>query len=744
LTDFQQSSKVIVEEEEPRIRSIPAAATAVAGAVGIAERGPIGTAVLCTSFEEYQQSFGGFTANSDLALGAMGLFQNGGSQLWVVRTAHYTDPSDTTSCTAKRGSSVLTSPGAPGPARVTSTALTPLALADGAAIVVSIGGAADQTATIHATPAMIAGTAAGPFVLADLQTLQVQVGRSAVQTLVFHAASFTSIAAATDLETAEEINAQLAGGKALVVGGKLALAADAAGTASTIAVVGGTAAAALGFAAGSAAGTGNVGDVGAVTAAELTALLAVAIPGLVLETGGAGAWGLATVAAGAAVTLQVRPGTAAAFGLDQVLHAGVASAATPAWRADARDPGAYANRVSLELRAAASGTAGLVDLSVLQDGVRRESFLDLSADPKSARYALSLVNDARAGSWFVRLADLGLAGSPAPSPQTVPLTGGDDGLAGLADQDFIGAAGAKTGLFALDQVQDLSLLLVPGRATPAVQHAMLDYCERERAGAAFAVLDPPEAASAADIVKYVVVTADLLNASEYGAIYWPRVLVLNPSKTVFGSVDTVVVPPSGIVCGVCARNDGARPGGIYDPPAGIERGKMLGVVGFETGEVLEEKKRDLVYPKRINPLTTGPGLPRFIDGSRTLKGDGNFPYVAERRGTIFIERSLKQGLQFARHRNNTEALRAMVRRTVTAFLLVQMRNGAFRSMNPKLAFMVDCSDALNPASVIFAGQLILRVGLATNKPAEFIILRISADTQALDQEQASRSVGAGG
>jgi hypothetical protein len=74
---------------------------------------------------------------------------------------------------------------------------------------------------------------------------------------------------------------------------------------------------------------------------------------------------------------------------------------------------------------------------------------------------------------------------------------------------------------------------------------------------------------------------------------------------------------------------------------------MFGVLGFETDEVLEENKRDLVYPHRINPLTTGPGLPRYIDGSRTLKGDGNFPYVAERRGVIFIERSLKQGLQFA-------------------------------------------------------------------------------------------------
>lgn len=30
-------------------------------------------------------------------------------------------------------------------------------------------------------------------------------------------------------------------------------------------------------------------------------------------------------------------------------------------------------------------------------------------------------------------------------------------------------------------------------------------------------------------------------------------------------------------------------------------------------EVLEESKRDLVYPKRINPITTGPGMPRSID-----------------------------------------------------------------------------------------------------------------------------------
>src|SRR5690606_37423544 len=120
-------------------------------------------------------------------------------------------------------------------------------------------------------------------------------------------------------------------------------------------------------------------------------------------------------------------------------------------------------------------------------------------------------------------------------------------------------------------------------------------------------------------------TAALLGLSEHAAIYWPRVKVLNPSRSVFGSAAELVVPPSGHIAGVYARVDGSAPGGVYKPPAGIEHGKLLGVLGFETDEVLDEAKRDLVFPKRINPLTAFPGVPRHIDGARTLKGDGNFP-----------------------------------------------------------------------------------------------------------------------
>lgn len=78
-----------------------------------------------------------------------------------------------------------------------------------------------------------------------------------------------------------------------------------------------------------------------------------------------------------------------------------------------------------------------------------------------------------------------------------------------------------------------------------------------------------------------------------------------------------------------------------------------------------------------------------------------------------------------------------MRRTITAFLLIQMNNGAFQSKEPAKAFFVDVSEALNTPTVIFSGRLIARIGLATNKPAEFIILSISRDTRALEAELAA-------
>jgi len=516
------ASKVVIVEEEPRLRNITGLPTAVVAAVGITERGPVGQAVLVASFEEFVDTFGGFTPNSDLALAASAFFENGGQVLYVVRAVHYGDPTDS----ATRTSKVAT-----------------LKLKDRAA--------------------------------APLDTLRVD-----------------------------------------------------------------------------------------------------------------GKW-----------------------------------------------DGAYANDIRVVIANATSAAAGEFNLSVEDGGLIEEVFPNVSMDPAKPNYVEAVVNDLARGSRLIVITDLSsVSASPLDLPALGtfgPLTGGDDGLTNLVDADFVGSGAAQTGLHALDAVQGITLLIVPGRATSAVHNAMVTYCEVTRDRGCFAILDCPANQSATGIVAYAESTAAILGLSEFGALYWPRVKVQNPSTTVFGNVPSLTVPASGHIAGVYARVDGARPGGVFVPPAGILNGVLFGVLGFETDEVLDEAKRDLVFPKRINPLTVYPGTPRHIDGARTLKSDGNFPTVAERRGVVFIEQSLKLGLLFAKHQNNTEALRAALARTVTAFLMIQLRNGAFASTDPKTAFFVDFGEALNPPSVVDAGQVVGRIGLATAKPAEFIVLRFSQNT-ALD------------
>nr|MDQ3067566.1 hypothetical protein [Actinomycetota bacterium] len=201
------SSKVVIVEEEPKVRGIPSAPTSVAGAVGLTERGPLGQAVLCSSFDEFQTKFGGFTPDSELALAAMGFFENGGSQLWVVRTAHYNDVATPASVTAVRAAGFLVAGGGPTPGVLTGAAPGPFVLVDGDLLRLAVNGGADVDAVFNGSAAAIAAGGAGPYVLADGMTLTLRVDNGLEQTVLFSAADFADITNATATEVAAAINA---------------------------------------------------------------------------------------------------------------------------------------------------------------------------------------------------------------------------------------------------------------------------------------------------------------------------------------------------------------------------------------------------------------------------------------------------------------------------------------------------------------------------------------------------------
>lgn len=392
--------------------------------------------------------------------------------------------------------------------------------------------------------------------------------------------------------------------------------------------------------------------------------------------------------------------------------------------------GAYANALKAQIADATSGDADKFNLYVVDAaGLRKESWPNLSMNPAHARYVLKVINNAKTGSALISAEDLAPSvTTDRPANGSYSLATGSNGLTGLVDADYAGSQAGWTGLYSFDKVSDLTVLAVPGVATAAVHLAMVSYCEIHRSGQVFAVLDPPEDLDYSEIVTYVDTTASLENLSEFGALYWPRIKVANPNTAIYGDDDTITIPPSGDICGVIARTDNSRAGGVWEQPAGTETGKFARVLGFETDDVLSEDVRDLVFPHRINPLTTEKGLPKYIDGARTLKGDGSFPSVGQRRGVSFCERTIRAAVQPLRHGNNNVDRRAECQRTVDGFLLTQTKLGAFATKIPQDAYFVDFSDALQVSPKIIDGAW----GVATTEPAEFIRMKVSQDTRAAD------------
>jgi phage tail sheath protein FI len=723
------ASKVIVVEEEPKVRGIASASTSVVAAVGIAEQGPLNTPALCTSFDEYAATFGNFTPTSDLALAAKGFFENGGSRLWVSRVGGAGTPAFVEVPMTGEPDAL--------PASVTSANPAPFVLSDGDDLIIKIGEDPESTTyTILYQAYPATAYFYGPFALADGQTLELQIDGQ-LRTVTFSSEDFVDIGAATAAEVGLVIAGSVPEVECTEEFGTLIVSTVSTGRNTRLELVGGSALPAFGYDPGTILqGDGSVGDLNAVTAADILGGDGGALVDVEVEDVGTGVK-LSTTAWGATARIQIIGGSAAAImGFDNDVHVGVAGtvATVPVLRFEAIEPGAAGNDISVQILSPSGYDLRYFAVSITR-GATNEYYYHVSRDPEDPEFVETLLNAPGTGSALVRATNLPAFGKK-PSPYGLFQLAGGGGGGDPSDSDFIGDEANGTGLYAFDNVADASILIVPGRATPAVHNAMLTYCEVHRDGTMFAILDPPPSLTAAEMVTYASTTASLENASEYGAIYWPRVKILNPKKSVFGDTDQIVVAPSGILAGVYARTDGARPGGVYDQPAGVESGRMFGVLGFETTESLNERKRDLVFPHRINPLTSRPGRPAFIDGARTLKGSGSFPFVGARRGAIFIERSLKQGLQFVRHKSNTPELRSQVRRTITAFLLAQTQNGAFASKDPSKAFFVDVSDSINPPSVVQAGKLVARVGIATSKPAEYLVLLISQDTRALEEELA--------
>lgn len=726
----QGASKTLIQRLAPSLRSLMGVPSSTIHLTGVTFKGPVGeVGGPFGSWSSFKRVYGGLITTSYLPVTMWAIMRapRGLKRVYVTRVTHFTDPDDKTTTTATKGVANL-SGATTLPTQGASTGNTtgPWNLNAAQTLVVHCDADAlgPDTATFNATAAALTGGAFGAALVGgDTITLKCD-GDPDNQVFTFAGGEVAAGVAALINATARDF-------RCVDAGATVNFVSDTEGTNSRVEVVSDTggAAAKIGHIAPSVAtGTGNVGDIDAVTFAEAKAIIEAAVvnpaTGVTVSLDGSGFLVITSDRPGGGVASKVQvtgASTAVAFGFDALVHSGTAGSTVTVFKVHSKYPGDHTLTVDVENPT--SGVATEWKLRVYQNGDLVETWDDLPA----LASAETVVNDADVGSAWVELEHL-LDFRPSNVTGSA-VAGGGNGLVGLVDADFIGDAGIRSTRLLPDYI---ALRAVPGWATAVVQPDLVSWCEETNS---FAPLAGAFGFTVSGVRTYVKTTAALKGLSEYGAFYWPNPYIANPDIDVYGSESAkVLIPAEGPVLAAIIMQDD-KPGGVHEAAGGLENGTLPGVVDIETSAVYDVTNRDMLYPDRINIIHhDADGEPFYIDGSRTLKSDGPFPSIGESRGVIYITETVKRYVDPKRHQNMTLRALSAMRNTVDLFLRGETKLGAFFTDDPERAYYVDTSEAVNPASERAKHVAHVVLGLAKAEPMEWILLEVTKDTRALYEE----------
>jgi phage tail sheath protein FI len=448
-------------------------------------------------------------------------------------------------------------------------------------------------------------------------------------------------------------------------------------------------------------------------------------------------------------------------------------------RINAINEGTWGNRIRFLLKT--RPLVGEFSLVVATDGPERESFPRLSVNPDDSRYFETFINEGDEVTPPSSLISIGVVeGLPSgtdllPDVQqsalklgTGNLSGGQDGLASLTRQDFLGDADAlatpRKGLSAFDRVEAVSIICVPDilvqpfltppapppepapphdpclpmKGAPsaplppnpgmleqppvfsiddvlAVQRAMIEHCERHKNRVA--ILDAPVHTGGAPytVAEIQDWRSQFDSSRGFGALYYPWVKVVDPFNP--GKRLLHAVPPSGHIAGLYARTDFSA--GVHKAPANAELLWSEDITASVNDEV-----QGILNPLGINCVRAFPGRGIRVYGARTVSSDADWRYVNVRRLMLMIEKAVEEATQWAVFEPNDFNLRSTLIVGVSTFLESVWRQGALTGATAKEAFYVKCDATNNPPEEVDAGKLIMEVGVAPTHPAEFIIFRI--------------------
>jgi len=748
---------VYVEEVDAGPKPIEGVSTSTAGAVGVTERGPTtGKPVLCTSFADFQRTFGGFLPVPDppifnrwdlnlaeggrwwlFPLAVKGFFDNGGQRLYVKRVFARPDPANNAGAVASN--------------EVIGQGLTAAVAAD-----VNSGGTqvrlthtigiqnntplnffASGTTAVTGNPYTVASyDGAGMVTLTAPLATDLRAGRdiaviAARTALPPPAANQTIRFTAKSLgEWGDNVSVRLRP----MVGGTFAILPDpatggAAVTAHLTADVTNSGNLAVDDSTGFAVNDhvrvlGHEFNVTAVAANALT----IAPP-----VGATVTW-----ATGTSIT-RLRPagnGTSMRLANASSLYdhallefdngtqkevvvvddggvVGNVVSFTPAL-ANTYNDGHKARVIEMEVATRYKQADGRIVAQEIMPNLRLHADTSSSSLVTGVGLQSSLIDVATIAAGF---SDSNLALFPTSGgAEWVDLANGDDALGDLTVDDIVGidgGSGNRTGIQALEDIEEISLVAAPGMWSSTVNSALIQHCEQLRYR--FGVIDARDGLSIQGIRDF----RDAID-TKFAALYYPWIEVRDPSVH-----RNVIAPPSLHMLGLYARVDVNR--GVHKAPAN----EVIGAITRISQDV-NQREQDMLNPKGINALRFFPGRGNRVWGARTLSSDGSWRYINVKRTFIYVEASIDRGTQWVVFEPNDEPLWARVRATITNFLTSTWRSGMLQGSTPDEAFFVKVDRTTMTQDDIDNGRLICLIGIAPVKPAEFVIFRIQQKTLELN------------
>jgi uncharacterized protein len=186
----------------------------------------------------------------------------------------------------------------------------------------------------------------------------------------------------------------------------------------------------------------------------------------------------------------------------------------------------------------------------------------------------------------------------------------------------------------------------------------------------------------------------------------------------------LILPPSSAIAGVYAAVDNTR--GVWKAPANVS----LSYVKEPCVKIDDEDQKDMNVTstgKSVNAIRSFTGKGILVWGARTLAGNDNeWRYISVRRFYNMVEESVKKASEPFVFEPNDKNTWVKVKAMIENYLVLKWRDGALMGAKPEEAFFVHVGLGETMTALdIFEGRMIIEIGMAVVRPAEFIILRFS-------------------